>query len=61
MAGYYNKDSLMHNQWTQVTEVLSVNCRRCGNIWKEEHTHRGTLAGYVRTYDYCSKCKRVGE
>jgi hypothetical protein len=39
-----------------VTEELAVRCHRCGNVWNEQVTHYGVLAGYARTYDYCDKC-----
>lgn len=37
-------------------EVLSVQCRRCRNVWQEEVTHYGIFAGYARYYDCCEKC-----
>ena len=38
------------------TEIMSVRCRRCGNVWQEEVTHYGAIAGYARNYDCCEKC-----
>lgn len=57
--GYFSGN--LFNKREEVTEILSVNCRRCGNTWKEEVTHYGTLLGYARSYDYCDRCEQVEE
>lgn len=55
MKGYYNKD--IFAKMTEVTEEMTVICRRCGNTWKEEVTHCGVISGFPRVYDYCDRCK----
>jgi len=52
----YKLTQLWAQQLKETTELCSVYCNRCRNIWQEEVTHFGFFAGYARTYDCCEKC-----